>query len=37
VVLNAEQTVAVQEVVKVFDIAKELQISLVLATNPLKN
>lgn len=36
VVLNAEQTVPIQEVVKVFDIAKDLQIPIVLGTNPLK-
>ena len=36
IVLNAEQTVPIQEVIKVFDLANDLQIPIVLATNPLK-
>lgn len=36
VALYVEQSVAIQEVVKVFDLAKDLQIPIVLATNPLK-
>lgn len=36
VVLNAEESVPVKEIVKVFDIAKSLNIEIVLATNPLK-